>query len=150
MSPGSTSLLKQGSYSWLPRPVSRLLLCSSKDEDPSTSLGNPCHYSVTLTVKKCFLMFRWNLQFESIASCLVTGHYWQEACSICFTPPSFQVLFHIDEIPPGLLIFQAKVSCFSQPFLLGKMILSFEQLMLLYIVHVCAYIFIGKGSSERY
>lgn len=137
-------------YSWLPRTMSRLLLSSSKDEDPSTSLGNPCLYSVTLTVKKCFLTFRWNLLFESIACCLVTGHYWQVAGSICFTPPFFQVLLHVDEIPPGLLIFQAKESCFSQLFLLGKMILSFKQVVLLYIVHVCAYIFMVKKSSERY
>lgn len=111
-------------YSWLPQTVSRQLLNSSKDEDPSASLGTPCLYSVTLTVKKCFLMFRWNLLFESIASCFVIGHYWKVPGSICSTPPSFQILFHIDEIPPSLLVFQAEESCFSLPLLLEETVLS--------------------------
>lgn len=39
------------------------------DGDPTASLGNPCQCSITLTVKKCFLVFKWNLMCFS--SCLV-------------------------------------------------------------------------------
>ena len=33
----------------------------SKDGDSTTSLGKLCQCLVTLTVKKCFLMFIWHL-----------------------------------------------------------------------------------------
>jgi len=45
----------------LPRTMSRWLLDISMDGDSATSLGDFCQPSVTLTVKKGFLMLRGNL-----------------------------------------------------------------------------------------
>lgn len=38
----------------------------SKDGDSPTSLGNLCQCSVTLTLKKCFLMFRWDFLYFNL------------------------------------------------------------------------------------
>lgn len=51
-------------YSTLLRIVSRWLFNISREEgDPTTSLGNLFQCSVTPTVKKFFLLFRWNFVF---------------------------------------------------------------------------------------
>ena len=47
--------------SQLPRTASRWPLNISEDGDSTTSLGNLCQCLITLTGKKCFLMFRGNL-----------------------------------------------------------------------------------------
>ncbi|PKU40464.1 hypothetical protein llap_9225 [Limosa lapponica baueri] len=53
--------------------LSRWLLNTSKNGDSTTSLGNLCQYLVTLTVKKCFPVFRRNLLcFRFCPSSLVT------------------------------------------------------------------------------
>ncbi|XP_074997864.1 armadillo repeat-containing protein 1 isoform X2 [Calonectris borealis] len=46
--------------------MSRQLLNISKGGDSTTSLANLCQCSVTLTVKKCFLLFRGNLLSSSV------------------------------------------------------------------------------------
>ena len=51
----------RATYSRLPRTMSRRLLNLPKDGDSTTSLGNLCQCLVTLTAKKCLLMFRANL-----------------------------------------------------------------------------------------
>ena len=48
-------------WSRLLRTMFRQLLNISKDGDRTTSLGNLCQSSITLTVKRGFLMFRWSL-----------------------------------------------------------------------------------------
>ena len=77
---------------------------NSKDGDFITSQRNLCQCSVTLTVKKCFLVLRKNLPFffVPIASVPVTGYHWKEPVSVFFAP-SLQVLVHVDEIPLSLL-----------------------------------------------
>jgi len=79
----------------------------SKDGDATTSLDNLCQFSVTLTVIKCFWMFRGTLfvfQFVPTASCPVTGHQRKEAGSVLFAP-SLHMFIHINKIPtdPSLL-----------------------------------------------
>ena len=58
----SAPLLSRATYSWLSRAMSRWLLNISKDRDSTTSPSSLCQCSVTLTVEKSFLMFRWNRQ----------------------------------------------------------------------------------------
>ena len=55
-------------WSQLPRTISRWLLNVSKDGNPTIAVGNLCQCSVTLTVKKCFLIFRKNISFISLSS----------------------------------------------------------------------------------
>ena len=57
--PVQPPLLKQDHLK--PRTMSRKLLNISRDGDSTTSLCNLCQCLVTLTVTKCFLMFRGNL-----------------------------------------------------------------------------------------
>lgn len=66
---GQISLLK----THLPKTMSRRLLHISKDEDSKTFLSNLCQCSVTITVKKYFLMFTWNLLCSSL--CLLTSQW---------------------------------------------------------------------------
>ena len=77
--------------------MSRQLLNISKYEDYTTSLGNLCQRLVTLTVKTCFLMFRWNLQFVPIASGPVTSKHLKEPGFVSFEH-SLQVYIYIDKI----------------------------------------------------
>jgi len=56
-------------YSRLHRTSSRQFLNTSRDGDSTTPLGSPFQYSVTLRVKKFFLMFRWN--FLCFSLCLL-------------------------------------------------------------------------------
>ena len=60
-SPGPTLCSSRATQSQLPSTMSIGLLNISKDGDSAVSLGNLCQCSVTLTVIKCFLMFRGNL-----------------------------------------------------------------------------------------
>lgn len=55
---GPISLLE---HSHLPRTTSRQLLYLSKDGNSTTSLDNLCKCLVSCTMRKCFLIFRWNL-----------------------------------------------------------------------------------------
>ncbi|NWH55124.1 EGFLA protein, partial [Fregata magnificens] len=63
------------------RTASRRVLNISRQGDSTTSLGSLFQCSVTLTVKKFFLMFRWNSPVESynlgsgIASIMVNGSF---------------------------------------------------------------------------
>ena len=56
----------RATQSWLPRTMSRQVLSISKNRDSTTSPGNLSQFWVTLTVKKCFLMFRRNLLHSSL------------------------------------------------------------------------------------
>jgi len=60
-SSGPIPLLKQGHLEPLAQEHVWTAWSISKDGDPTTSLGKLPQCSVTLTVKKCFLMFRGNL-----------------------------------------------------------------------------------------
>ena len=63
-----TSCQSRVTYSRLHRTLSRRVLNISREEDSTTSLGSLFQGSVTLRVKKFFLMFRWN--FLVLARCL--------------------------------------------------------------------------------
>jgi len=57
-----TPLLKQGHLELVAQEcVFRWLLSVSEDGYSTTSMGNLCQCSVTLTVRKCFSIFRWNV-----------------------------------------------------------------------------------------
>lgn len=59
-SPGPSTLSSATQHKF-PRPMSSWLLRISKVRDSTTSLGKLCWCSVTLTVKKSFLIFRGHL-----------------------------------------------------------------------------------------
>jgi len=68
----------RATQSWLPSSMSKQLFSISRNGESATSLGILCQCSVTLTVKKCFLVFTGNLlvfQFVLVASGPVTGHH---------------------------------------------------------------------------
>lgn len=46
--------------------MSSQVFSMSRDRDSTTCLGNLCQCLTTLTVKKCFLAFRWNLMFFNL------------------------------------------------------------------------------------
>ena len=48
------------------RNMFRLVLSVSRVGDPTTLLGSLFQYSVTLTIKKFFLIFMWNLLCSSL------------------------------------------------------------------------------------
>jgi len=62
----SLSLIKQVPYSRLHRKTSRWVLNISREGDSSTSLGSLFQGSVTFTVKKFFLMLKWNFIYSSL------------------------------------------------------------------------------------
>lgn len=77
----------------------------SKDGDSTTSMGHLHQCSITLSVKKCFLVFGENLPefwLVPVASSPVSGHHWNEPGSISFVP-SLQVFIDMGEILLGLL-----------------------------------------------
>jgi len=57
-------------WNWLPRSMSRWLLSISKEGYFTTCLGNLSQCWVTLTVKKCFLLFRRHLLCSVCSHCL--------------------------------------------------------------------------------
>lgn len=71
---GPIPLLKQSHLDRLPRTMHRWCLNISRAGDSITSLCNLWQWSVILTVKKCFVMFRWNRQrcWISYLQCLKT------------------------------------------------------------------------------
>ena len=75
-----------------------------EDGDSTTSLGNLCQCSVTLTVKLFPDVQREPpaFQFVPIASCPATGHHWKEPGSLFFVA-LLQIFVTIDETPLSLL-----------------------------------------------
>lgn len=122
--------------------MSRWLSNTSKDGEFKTLLGNLCLYLVTLTVKKCFLMFRLCfsisvcsetqsvLQFVPIASCPVTGHHWKEPGSTFFTPFNCKEcgipsgIYTVWSYPPEPSLLHAEQSHLSQPSVTGEVLQS--------------------------
>ena len=103
--------------SQLPRIVPRQLLEISKDGDSTASLGKLCQCLVTLTLKKCFLMFRGNLLCFSLCPLplvLALGSHQKEPGSVLFSP-SFQVFMYIDKIPLTLPFSMLNRSSFTPP-----------------------------------
>ncbi|XP_052646855.1 uncharacterized protein LOC128143559 [Harpia harpyja] len=79
-----------------PRTVSRQIVTVSKDGDSTTSLGNLCQSLVTLTLKKCFLMFRGNLLCFSLCPLplvLLLGAT-EKILAPSFSHPPFSPYFH--------------------------------------------------------
>ena len=66
-------------------------------------------------------------QFVPIDSGPVTGHHWKESGSTLLAP-SLQVFIYTDEIPPKPFLFQAELSQFFQPFLIGEMLHFYNHL----------------------
>ena len=69
----SKLLLKQGHQQQVAQDHVHMPFQYPKDGDSAVSLGNLCQCSVTLTVKKCFLMFRGNLLCFRL--CLWSWHW---------------------------------------------------------------------------
>ena len=95
--------------------MSRWLLDIAKDRDSIVILGSLCQCSVTLTVKKCFLMFRGNLlcfilcPLPHVLSLGITG----KSLDPSIFTPSLQVFMYIGEISartPSLLFLRAELS----------------------------------------
>jgi len=64
----SSPRLKQVPYSRFHRKVSGQVLSISVEGNSITSLGSLFHCSVTLTVKKFFLIFIWSFLYSSLCS----------------------------------------------------------------------------------
>lgn len=62
----SKSLLSWVTDRQFPRTMAGGLLSIPEIGDPTPSLGNLCHCSVTLSIKMCFLMFRKSLRCSSL------------------------------------------------------------------------------------
>lgn len=83
----------------------------------ATSSANLCQFSVNLTVKKCFLLFRWNFWFSCLCPLplVLTWPHWKGSGSI-FAPSlqgAYILFIDIDEIPLRLLqVEQSKPSAF--------------------------------------
>lgn len=70
---------------------------------------------ITLTGKKCFLIFRRNrLCFRWCPLPLVTGHQWQEPRSV-FLTLSLQTFVHLDGMPPEPSLLRAEQPQLSPP-----------------------------------
>lgn len=73
------------------------------DGDPTTFLVNLCQCFVTLTIKKCFLVFRWNFMCFSLFP-LPLSCPWAILRSIWLPlQPSDQLFVHLVRSPLGLL-----------------------------------------------
>lgn len=90
-------------YSMLLRIVSRWLLSNSREGDSATSLGILFQSSVTLTVKKIFLMSRWNLLYFSFSFCL--SSYWS-------APLRRSWLHTLDTLPSDTSVLFFRVTAF--------------------------------------
>jgi len=101
--PSSSSRVTQ---SWLLRTVPRWLLSISHVGDSTTSLGNLCQESVTITAKKVFPGVHGEppVFFVPTGTSPVTGHQ-AELRSAAFAP-SLQILIHMDKVPLSLLFFR--------------------------------------------
>lgn len=107
----------------LQRTMTWWLFNISREGHSNTSLSNLWQFLVTLRMKKCFLMFRWNLPCFSLF--IASGQPLERAqLSLLCTPIHVSIV--IDEIPQSLL--QVEQSQFSQPFLVQKMLLSLYHL----------------------
>jgi len=96
----------------------------------TSSLGNLCQCLVTLTMKKCFLVFRWNCLYISLCPLplvLALGTTGKSlAPSSSFHPFRYFYTLRRSPFEPSLL--QAEQSQLSQPFLKGEMLQSFNNL----------------------
>lgn len=105
-------------HGWVPRAMSRWLLSISKAGDSTVPLGNLFQCPVTLTVKKCYLMFWQSLLF--FISCLFSCHWvLMETASLwplCLL--SSGIYTHWWD-PPQPSFLQTKQSQLSQPFCVG-------------------------------
>jgi len=104
------------------------LLSASKDADATTSLGNLCQCLVTLTVKKCFLMFRGNLLCFSLCPLplVLSLGTTKKSLDPSLHPPFRYWSTLIRSPEPSLL--QAEQPKISEPFLTGEMLQSFNHL----------------------
>lgn len=90
----SNPLLKQGHPEQAAQDVVQMAFEDlQKARDSTTSLGNPCQCSVTLTVKKCFLVFTGNLLcwFVPVVSHPGTGTI-EKSLVLSSLHPSFRYL----------------------------------------------------------
>ena len=78
---------------------SRRVLNVSGEEDPTASLGSPFQCSVTLSVKKYFFIFMWNLPYSSLYPCPFIGYYWEEPGSILLTYTLY-IFLNINKFTP--------------------------------------------------
>jgi len=117
-------------YSSLPRIMSRWLLNVSKNGDCTTSPGNLCQCSATLTVRKCFLMLRsifLCISLRTLPLVLSLGTTHKQLASVLFAP-SLQEFVHTDEIPLDCSLLQPEESQLIQPSLRAEMLQSLHHL----------------------
>ena len=103
-------------YSRLHRKASTWVLSISRGGDCTTSLGSLCQDSVTLPVKKFFLIFVWNFL---CSSCPFSCH-WTPLKRVWPHPVTPAIQMFINSDKPSLL--QAEQSQVSQPFLVQEML----------------------------
>lgn len=72
---------RKATQNQFPRTMSKWILNISKGEDSTTSLGNLLQCSITVTVKKCFLMFEGLLCFSLCPLPLCC--YWAPLKRVC-------------------------------------------------------------------
>jgi len=107
------------------RSSSRWVLNIAREGDSAIPLGSLFECSVTLKVKKFYLVFRWNFLCFSLCPLplvLLLGTT-EESGPILLTP-TLEIFLSIDEIPSQLSLLQAKQAQLPQLFLMGKMLQS--------------------------
>lgn len=103
---GPTSLLMQGYLRAHDTGIHPEWFLNISIEGNSTnSLGNLFQCTVTHTVKKFCLIFRWNFWTSVSAFCSAPWHQWAEPCSVLSTS-SLQILIDSDGVPPSVVASQ--------------------------------------------
>lgn len=126
----SNPMLKQGHPEMM--TMCRRLLNLFKEGDPTTSLGNLCRGSVTLPVKKCFLILRQDL-LCSVCACCLWSYHWValKRAWLCYLYPlpSGNYVHWSDAAHPRHLLeyflLQTKQSWLSQPLLVWETLIIF-------------------------
>lgn len=89
------SSAQAGPLSQLPSNTSRQILNISNVGDSTTSISNLIQCSVTLEIKKCFLMYRGTSPvFQCVPTCPVTVHHWKEKRAwfyLCILPSGIHI-----------------------------------------------------------
>ena len=108
-------------YSRLHRTLSRQVLNISREKESTTSLGNLFQGSVTLRVKKFFLMFRQNfLCFSLCPLPLVLLLGTTEKFDPILLTPTLKIIIGIYKVPSQPSLLQAEQAQLPQPFLIGE------------------------------
>ena len=108
----------------LHRTSSSWVLNISRERDSTTSLGSLFQCSVSLKVKKFFLMYRWNFSCFSLCPLPLVLSLSTTEKSLAPSSWHLKIFISIYKIPSQPSLFQAKQAQIPQPFLVGQMLLS--------------------------